>query len=158
ARLGFREINLLRHPGTRIAHRRRWRRGGLILDLRRRSPASLLRGALGLPRRPLRLLEGECDAGGGAARQQIRIADATGARPSKSGAPRRGGIRRKGGDRPGGWPGAEPVGRGRSLRFRIKGLAPSPSRRGPDATAPPAPSSAAASQICGGPPFAIMAT
>src|SRR5262249_58213560 len=62
ARLGFREINLLRHPGTGIAHRRRWRRRGLILHLRSRSAAArcsrLLRGAFGLPRRPLGLLKG----------------------------------------------------------------------------------------------------
>jgi len=97
-------------------------------------------------------------AGGGAARQQIGIADAAGARAIQFREQRAAGIRRNGGDRSGAWPEAEPVQGERSFDFRIKGHASSSSRPGPDATAPSAPSSAAASQICGGPPFAIMAT
>ncbi len=162
ARLGFREINLLRHPGTRIAHWHwRRRRRGLIVHLRQGSAAArrggLLRGAFGLARRPLRLLEGECDAGGGAARQQIRIADAAGARAIQFREQRAAGIRRNARNRSGAWTEAEPVQGKRSLRFRIRDHASSSFRSGPDATAPPATSSAAASQICGGPPFAIMA-
>jgi hypothetical protein len=102
-------------------------------------------------------LEGECDAGGGAARQQIRGADAAGARAIQFREQRAAGIRRNARDRSGAWTEAEPVQGKRSLRFRIKGHASSSFRPGPDATAPPATSSAAASQICGGPPFAIMA-
>jgi hypothetical protein len=82
ARLGFGEINLLRHAGTRIRPCCRWRRrGGLILHLRRAGATrGLLGGALRLPCCALRLLIRECGARGFAARQQLRIVDPPGAR------------------------------------------------------------------------------
>src|SRR5262249_9844238 len=96
-RLGFREINLLREAGARIAL---WRGGGRGVSLHAGGGgapggrSALLRGASGLPRRPPRLLEGECDAGGGAAREQIRTADAAGARAIQFREQRAAGIRR----------------------------------------------------------------
>src|SRR5262249_21163694 len=149
ARLGFGEINLLRHAGTGIAHRRRCRRrGGLILHLRRRPGAArwigLLRGAFGVPRRPLRLLVGECNAGGGAARQQIRVADAAGARAIQFREQRAARVRGYSGDRSGAWTEAESMQGERGFRFRIGGHASLSSRPGRGATPQMARSSAGA--------------
>jgi hypothetical protein len=84
ARLGLGKIDLLRQTGTGRRPRRRWRRrAGLLFHFRRAAGAGrigLLGGALGLPRCALCLLIGECRARGHAARQQIRVADAGGAR------------------------------------------------------------------------------
>ena len=126
-RLGFGKINLLRHAGTRTRPRCRCRwRGGLILHLRRASATrriSLLGGALGLPRRALRLLIGERGTRGCAARQQLRIVDATGARAIQFGQQRSARIRRNARDRSSAWTEAEPMQGERSLGFRIKGHA-----------------------------------
>ena len=125
AGLGFGEINLLRHAGTRPRCRCR-RRGGLILRLRRASATrriSLLGGALRLPRRALRLLIGERGTRGCAARQQLRIVDATGARAIQFGQQRPARIRRNARDRSSAWTEAEPMQGERSSGFRIKGHA-----------------------------------
>jgi hypothetical protein len=84
-----------------------------------------------LPRRALHLLIGECRARGHAARQQIRIADAAGARAIQFGDQGAARIRGNTRDRSGTRTEAEPVQGDRSFRFGIKGHASSSLRADP---------------------------
>ena len=128
ARLGFIEINLLRHAGTGIGP---GRGGGTRLirrfHVRRRAAATLrvglLHGAFGAPRQALRLLVGKCRAPGRTARQQVGIGDAAGADAVQIGQQRAARVRGNGGNRSGARTDAEPMQGKRSFGLWIRGHA-----------------------------------
>jgi hypothetical protein len=94
-----------------------------------------LRGAFGLSRRPLRLLEGEGRARRLAAGQQISAGDEAGAGAIQFGQQRAARIRGDGGDRSGARTETEPMQGERSVGFGIEGHASGPFGR--DAMPPP---------------------
>ena len=142
ARLGLVEIDLLRNRDGLIARRGRSRHsrpnlggGGIVAGCF--LAGLLLRGALGLPCRPLCPLELEGGARGRAAGQQILLGNAADAGAIQLGEQRAAGIRRNGCNRTGARTDAEPVQRQRSRGFRIKGHASMSFRAGRDAIPTP---------------------
>ena len=153
ARLGFGEIDLLRHARAGIArrlcgrrrprllrglHLRRRGRGGLRtgasrIGARRVAVLRGLRGALGLLRRPLRLLEGE---GRAPPRRwpADRCRQCGGAGAIQFGQQRTARIRGDGGDRSGARAETEPMQGERSFGFGIEGHASRSFPPGRDAT------------------------